>query len=115
MGAEFGKVFRRWVAFMLCESIFGIEAVVTDHYPVALDFGNDARRRDTQADAVPADQRGLRAGKIPHGQAVDQDVCGERIKGRKGPTHRFMRGPKDVEAVDFGGLQMARRPANAAV
>ena len=54
MGAEFGKVFARWVAFMLGKTILRIESVALEHDAVTLDFGNYTGRRDAEAYAVTA-------------------------------------------------------------
>jgi hypothetical protein len=64
MLTQFGKVLGGWVAFMLRETIFGIEPVVFQHRAVALDLRDDARGRDAEAQAVASDQGGLRARKI---------------------------------------------------
>jgi hypothetical protein len=54
MSAEFGKVFRCWVAFMLGKTILRVEPVALEHDAVTLDFGNNACRRDAKAYAVTA-------------------------------------------------------------
>jgi hypothetical protein len=101
MGAEFGKVFARWVAFMLCKSILRIEPVALEHDAVTLDFGNNAGRRDAEAYAITADQRGLRAWETRDGKSIDKGV------GRAGRelfdhgAHSGVRCAKDIEAVDF--------------
>jgi hypothetical protein len=55
MGAEFGKVFARWVAFMLGKTILRVESIALEHNAVALDFGNNAGRRDAEAYPITAD------------------------------------------------------------
>jgi hypothetical protein len=79
MGAEFGKVFRCWVAFMLGKTILRIEPVALEHDAVTLDFGNNAGRRDAEAYAITADQRGLRAWKTRDGKAIDECVSGAKV------------------------------------
>jgi hypothetical protein len=55
MSAEFGKVFARWVAFMLGKTILRVEPVALHHDAVTLDFGNNAGRRDAEAYPITAD------------------------------------------------------------
>jgi hypothetical protein len=101
MGAEFGKVFRCWVAFMLGKTILGVEPVALEHDAVTLDFRNDTGRRDAETYAISSDQRGLRASKTRDGKAIDKGV------GRAGrelfdhSTHPRVRGAEDIQAVDF--------------
>jgi hypothetical protein len=101
MGTKFGKVFARWVAFMLGKSILGIEAIDFQHDAVALDLGNNAGCRNAEADAVTADQRGLRAWKTRDGKAIDEGVGGAgRDLFDHGP-HSGVRCAEDIEAIDF--------------
>jgi hypothetical protein len=76
MGAEFGKVFARWVAFMLGKTILWVEPVALEHDAVTLDFGNNAGRRDAKAYTISSDQRGLRAWETRDGKAIDEGVGG---------------------------------------
>jgi hypothetical protein len=101
MSAEFGKVFRCWVAFMLGKTILWVEPVALDHDAVTLDFGNNAGCRDTEAYAITTDHRSLRAWETRDGKSIDKGV------GRAGRelfdhgTHPAVRGAKNVETVDF--------------
>jgi hypothetical protein len=101
MGAEFGKVFARWVAFMLGKTILRVESVALEHDAVALDFGNNAGRRDAEAYRITADQRGLRAWEIRDWQAVDKSVSRAWRELFDHGTHPGMRGAENVQAVDF--------------
>jgi hypothetical protein len=101
MGAEFGKVFRCWVAFMLGKSILRVEPVALEHHAVALDFGNDAGCRDAEAYAITADQRGLRAWKTRDGKAIDEGVGGPGRKLFDHCAHSGVRCTEDIEAVNF--------------
>jgi hypothetical protein len=55
MSAEFGKVFARWVAFMLGKTILWVELVALEHDAVTLDFGNNAGCGYAEAYAITAD------------------------------------------------------------
>jgi hypothetical protein len=101
MGAKFGKVFASWVAFMLRKSILGIEAIVFQHDAVALDLGNDTRRRNAEADAITANQRGLGARKIANGQPIDEGVGGAGRELFYHGAHPRVGGAEDVESIDF--------------
>jgi hypothetical protein len=101
MGTEFGKVFARWVAFMLGKTILRVEPVALEHDAVTLDFGNNAGCRDAEAYAITADQRGLRAWETRDRKAIDEGV------GRAGRelfdhgAHSGVRCAEDIEAVNF--------------
>jgi hypothetical protein len=101
MGSEFGKVFARWVAFMLGKTILRVEPVALEHDAVTLDFGNNAGRRDAEAYAITADQRGLMAWKTRDGKAIDEGVGRAGRKLFDHSTHTGMRGAEDVQAIDF--------------
>jgi hypothetical protein len=101
MGAEFGKVFARWVAFMLGKTILRIEPVALEHDAVTLDLGNDAGRRDAEAYAITANQRGLRAWETRDGKAIDESVGRARRKLFDHCTHARVRCTEDIQAVDF--------------
>jgi hypothetical protein len=115
MEAESLKMKGCWVAFMLGEAVFGMEAVVFEHEAVALDLGDHTRRSDAQAEGVPADEGGLRDRKIVDGQAIDQGVVGSGAEFFQGAAHSLVRGAEDVEAVDFGGVDDRRGPADAGI
>jgi hypothetical protein len=106
MLAQFGKVLGGWVAFMLCETIFGIEAIVFHHGAVALDLRDHARGGDAKADAVTPDQCRLVTGKIRNGEAVYEHMARARIEFFPSPAHSGVRGTENVQAVDFLGGNM---------
>jgi hypothetical protein len=112
MGAEFRKVFARWVAFMLGKTILRVEPIALEHDAVTLDFGNNAGRRDAEAYAIAADQRGLRAWEMGDWQAVDECVNRAGQKLFDYCTHPGMRGAEDVQAVDFLRGDYDAGPAN---
>jgi hypothetical protein len=115
MLAQFGKVSGGWVAFMLGEIVFGIEAVVFHHCAVALNLRDDARSRDAEADGIPSDQCSLRARKIGNWQTIDQDMGRTRIKLFPGTPHSGMGGTEDVQAVYFFRGNMNHRPTNGGI
>jgi hypothetical protein len=101
MGTKFGKVFRRWVAFMLGKTILRIKTIVFNHDAVALDFGNDAGCRDAEAYAITADQRSLRAWETRDGKSIDKGVGWAGRKLFDHGAHPRVRGAEDIQAVDF--------------
>jgi hypothetical protein len=101
MGAKFGKVFARWVAFMLGKTILRVELVALEHDAVTLDLSNNAGRRDAKAYAITADQRGLRAWEIGDWQAVDKSVSRTWRDLFDHCTHPGMRSAEDIETVNF--------------
>jgi hypothetical protein len=101
MGTEFGKVFARWVAFMLGKTILRIEPVALEHDAVTLDFGNNAGRRNAEAYAITANQRGLRAWKTRDGKAIDEGVGGPGQKLFDHCAHPGVRCAEDIETVNF--------------
>lgn len=48
--------------------------------------------------------------KIADGQAVDQAVVGAGDEGFRGPAHRQVGGPQDVEPVDFPAVRSGDSP-----
>jgi hypothetical protein len=112
MGAEFGKVFARWVAFMLGKTILRVEPIALEHDAVTLDFGNNAGRRDAEAYAIAADQRGLRAWKTRDGKAIDEGMGGAGRKLLNHCAHPGVRGTEDIEAVNFLRGDYDAGPAN---
>jgi hypothetical protein len=101
MGTEFGKVFARWVAFMLGKTILRIEPVALEHDAVTLDFGNNAGRRDAEAYAITAYQRGLRTWKVRNGKAIDESVGGAGRELLDYCTHTRVSCTENVKAVNF--------------
>jgi hypothetical protein len=101
MGAEFGKVFARWVAFMLGKTILRVKPVALEHDAVTLDLGNDACRRDAEAYAITAYQRGLGARKTRNGKAIDEGVSGAGRKLFNHCAHPGVRSAEDIQAVNF--------------
>jgi hypothetical protein len=101
MGLKFGKVFARWVAFMLGKTILRVKPVALEHDAVTLDLGNDAGRRDAEAYAITANQRGLGARKIANRQPIDQGMGGARRKLLDHCAHARVRCAEDIQAVDF--------------
>jgi hypothetical protein len=115
MGPKFGKVFASWVAFMLRKTILGIEAIPLKHDAVALDLGNDTRRRDAEADPITANQRGLGARKIANGQPIDKGVSGTRRELFNHGAHTRVGGAENIEAIDFLRGDGNRCPTNVAI
>jgi hypothetical protein len=101
MSTEFGKVFARWVAFMLGKTILRIEPVALEHDAVTLDFGNDAGCSDAEAYTIAADQRGLWAWKTRNGKAIDESVSGAGRKLFDHCAHPGVRCAEDIETVNF--------------
>jgi hypothetical protein len=115
MGAEFVKVFRCWVAFMLRKSILGIQAVEDEHRTVTLDFGDDARGSNPEAQAVPTDKSRVRRGEIRHGQPIDEGMRRPGSKLQKCGSHAGVSGSKNVEAVDLSRSDVDRGSADGGV
>jgi len=103
MLTQFGKVSGGWVAFMLRETIFGIEPVVFEHGAVALDFRDHARGGDAEADAITSNKSRLSTRKIRNRQAVDQNMDGMRIEFFPSPPHSDMGRAENVQTIDFLG------------
>jgi hypothetical protein len=112
MSTEFGKVFARWVAFMLGKTILWVELVALEHDAVTLDLGNDAGRRDAEAYAITAYQRGLRAWETRDGKAIDERVDGAGRKLFDHCAHSRVRCAEDIQAVDFLRGDCDGGPAN---
>jgi hypothetical protein len=112
MSAEFGKVFARWVAFMLGKTILRIEPVALEHDAVTLDFGNDAGCSDAEAYTIAANQRGLGARKIANRQPIDQGMGGAREQLFDHCAHPGVRCAEDIQAFDFLRGDCDGSPAN---
>jgi hypothetical protein len=115
MLAQFGKVLGGWVAFMLRETIFGIEAVVFEHREVALDLRDYACGGDAKAEAITTDERRLVTRKIRNGEAVDEHMARARIELFPSPAHSSVRGAEDIQTVDFLGGNVHYRPADGGI
>jgi hypothetical protein len=115
MGTEFGKVFARWVAFMLGKTILRVKPVALEHDAVTLDLGNDACRRDAEAYAITAYQRGLGARKTRNGKAIDEGVSGAGRKLFNHCAHPGVRSAEDIQAVDFLRGDCDGGPANIGI
>jgi len=115
MLTQFGKVSGGWVAFMLRETIFGIESIVFQHGAVALDFRDDARRSDAEADAITSNQSRLSTRKIRHRQAVDQNMGWTRIEFFPSPPHPEMGRAENVQTIDFLGSNRYDGPTNLGI
>jgi hypothetical protein len=103
MLTQFGKVSGGWVAFMLRETIFGIEPVVFEHGAVALDFRDHARGGDAEADAITSNQSRLITGKIRNRQTVDENMGGTRIEFFPSPPHPEMGRAENVQTINIIG------------
>jgi hypothetical protein len=101
MGTEFGKVFARWVAFMLGKTILRVEAVALEHDAVTLDFGNNTGRRDAEAYAISSDQRSLRAWETRDGKSIDESVGRAWQKLFDHCAHPGVSSAEDIQAVNF--------------
>jgi hypothetical protein len=112
MSAEFGKVFARWVAFMLGKTILRVEQIALEHEAVTLDFGNNAGSGYAEAYAITANQRGLGARKIANRQPIDQGMGRARQQLFDYCAHPGVRCAKDIQAVDFLRGDCDGGPAN---
>jgi hypothetical protein len=112
MSAEFGKVFRCWVAFMLGKTILWVELVALEHDAVTLDFGNNAGCGYAEAYPITSDQRGLWAWKTRNGKAIDEGVSGAGRKLFNHCAHPRVRCAEDIQAVDFLRGDCDGGPAN---
>jgi hypothetical protein len=97
---------------MLGKTILRIKEIVFNHDAVALDFGNNAGRRDAKAYAITADQRGLRAWETRNGKAIDKGVGGAGQELFDHGTHPGVRCAEDIQAVDFLRGDRDRCPTN---
>jgi len=115
MLTQFGKVSGGWVAFMLRETIFGIDPVIFQHGAVALDFRDHTRGGDAEADAITSNQSRLSTWKIRYRQAVDQNMDGMRIEFFPSPPHPEMGRAENVQSIDFLGSNRNDGPMNLGI
>jgi hypothetical protein len=115
MGSQFGKVFCRWVAFMLGKSILGIETVALEHDAVTLDFGDNAGCRDAEAYPITTDQRSLRAWETRDGKSIDKRMGGAGKKLFDHCAHPRVRGAEDIQSVNFLRGDCNGSPANVGI
>ena len=64
----------RAVPFVLGKSVLWVNGVEGKHQPIASDFCHDTRRRDTEAECVPADERGLGEGKGADRESINEHM-----------------------------------------
>ena len=103
------------VTFMLTETILWKLCAEVTHDSVARDFRNYAGGGDALAEAITINNRSLGNRKWNNGQAVDQDVLGRREEHFNGNTHRAMRRPQNIYAINLDRVHRANAPANVDV
>jgi hypothetical protein len=103
------------VTFMLTETILWKLCAEVTHDSVARDFRDHAGGGDALAEAITIDNRSLGNRKRDNRQAVDQDVLGRREEHFNGNTHRAMRRPQNIDAINLDRVHHANAPANVDV
>ena len=89
------------VTLMLAETIVRETRAKFPHQPVARHLRDHARRRDTQAQAIAIDDRGLWKWERDNRQAIDQRMLGQNRKAGDRDPHRLMRGAQDIDSIDL--------------
>ena len=95
---------------MLRKAELGKLPVQFAHDPIPGDFGDDAGRRDGKRETVSFHDGVMGKRKIPDGESIDQAVVRLGEKGFRGPAHRQMSRPQDVELVDFPAVRSGHSP-----
>jgi len=113
MPPQASEVVGRCIAFVPVEAKFRPRGRVGMHEAIAGDLGDHARRRDAEAEAVSADQRGVRNREGANGQSVDQGVDGGGGKRGDGLAHGLVGGSENVQPVDNLGLNDGDGPDDA--
>ena len=100
------------VTFVLAEAIlWELRAKVT-HDPVARDLGNDACRRNAQAEAIAVDNCSLRHWEGNHRQAVNQDMIRRFEQSFDRETHCTVTRAQNIDPIDLHLIDNADRPSD---
>ena len=94
---------RSTVAFMFCESVFRIEAIVFETKPVAGDLGKDAGGGNRAGARVPSDHRICGERKIACHISINQSEIGCRGERLHGTAHGQHVRIEDIERIDLFG------------
>src|ERR1700677_470880 len=94
-------MFGSAITLMAGETVIGILRVVSDHHPVAGNFGDDGRCGDAEAFAIATDDCGLWKLEARNPASVGQHVFGRLSEGLQSTATRRHRGPIDIEAVNL--------------
>lgn len=102
------------IALVPGKSILRIFLVEGHHQAVARHLGDDACRRNAQAQRVASHQGRVFHGQSAHGEAVNECMGGLPGQSIQCARHGEMRGAEDVEAVNFPGVGLAGGPEDFA-
>jgi len=100
------------VTFVLAEAILRELRAKVTHDPVARDLGDDACRRNAQADAIAINNCSLRYWKRDHGQTINQDVIGRFEQRFDRETHCTVAGTQNIDPIDLHRIDNADRPSD---
>lgn len=115
MRMKLREVQLRAVTFVLAEAILRKTRAEIAHDHIARDLRDDARSRDTEAEAIAIDDRRLRKREGEHGQAINERVIGLRAERGNGSTHRFVGRAQNVDFINLRGIDNADGPDDRAV
>jgi hypothetical protein len=112
---EFQEMGLSAVTFMLAEAILRKIGTEVTHHSVTGNFRDHTGSGDSKAEAIAIDNSGLGNWKRNHGQAINQHVLGRAGERCDGLAHRSVRGPQNINAVDFLGIDNTNRPTEVGV
>ena len=93
----------RAIALVAGKAKIGRVAIHDGTHAVAHHLGDDGRRRDGDAAAIPADKGDAGAGQARgHVAAIDQHAVGHTGQGAHGAGHGGQRGAADIERQNVG-------------
>lgn len=98
---------------MAGKTILRILRVEFAHEPVARHLGDDAGRRDAQAERIAADQCRVPDGQSAHRKSVDQCMGGFLRKFFYRAGHGQVRRAQNVQPVDFRDGSLGHRPKDS--
>jgi len=104
MLAEHSEMIGCGIAPMTGKSILGKLPVQPIHDPITGHLGENACRRNTQTQTIPADKCGLLNGKSLNRKPINQGMSRRMsvfLQLIQGASHCQVGGPEDVELSDF--------------
>jgi hypothetical protein len=109
---KFGEMQFGAVTLVLAKAILRKLRAEVTHHPIPGHLGDNARRRNAQADAVAIDDGGLGERKRNDRQTVDQDMFGRIGQGPERTAHGPVRSTQDINSIDLKVVNHPDGPDN---
>ncbi len=109
------KVLGGGIALVAVESIVRKRSVQIDHQRVAVDFGQDAGRRDRRLAGITADDRATLTSQGGRSIAVDQGKSRWGSERQNRSLHADQRGLQDVQFIDQRNFDRLDSPGHGLI